>query len=71
MKLEEKQLKKLAQLIAYSDRYEINIQHWPQQTAVYISKGGIDLTDYGGDFDHAIGSSLDYLKRINKQLKTN
>lgn len=62
----EKQLLQLRKLIAYSDRYEINIQFWPDQTAVYISKGGVDLNSYGGDFDFAIGSSLDYLKRINK-----
>lgn len=63
----EKQLGQLAKLISYSDRYEVSIQHWPDQTAVFIEKEGVELTSYGGNFDHAIGSAIDYLKRINKE----
>ena len=61
---------KLAALLTYSDRYEINIQFWPKQTAVYIAKDGIDLTDFGGDFDFAVDKSIEYLNRINNHNHT-
>ena len=57
-------LEQLSRLIAYSDKYEISIQFWPKQTAVYIAKDGVDLQDYGGDFDFAIGRSIEYLDRV-------
>jgi hypothetical protein len=56
----------LASLLMYSDRYEITIQFWPGQTAVYIAKDGVDLIDFGGGFEFAINKSVEYLKRINK-----
>lgn len=64
----EKQIKQLTKLMAYSNsnRYEINIQFWPDQTAVYISKDGVDLQSYGGSFEYSISSSLSYINRINK-----
>lgn len=65
----KEQLRMLTQLIAYSNKYQIDIQFWPDQTAVYISKDGVDLQDYGGDFDHAIGSSLKYLNRTTNPHK--
>lgn len=67
--MNEQQSQLLRNLLEYSNRYEISIQFWPSQTAVYISKDGIDLIDYGGDFDFAVGSSLAYLERINKVRK--
>ena len=57
----------LHKLLKYSDRYEINLQFWPQQTAVFIAKDGIDLNNWGGEFNHSIGSALSYLQRINKK----
>jgi len=57
-------LLELKKLLAFSDKYEISIQFWPQQIAVYIAKDGVDLTDFGGDFDFAIGKSIEYLVRI-------
>ncbi len=68
-KLKDTQLKKLSSLLTYSDRYELNIQFWPDQTAVYIEKGGVELQSYGGDFDYAIKAALEYLRRINKKPK--
>ena len=56
----------LGELLNFCDVYEINIQFWPHQTAVFIAKDGVDLQDYGGDFEFAVQSSIDYLKRINK-----
>lgn len=61
---------KLGALLTYSDRYQINIQFWPDQTAVFISKDDVDLKDYGGDFDFAVDSAIEYLNRINKNTKT-
>jgi len=54
----------LKKLLKFSDRYEISIQFWPKQITVYIAKDGVDLTDFGGDFDFAIGESIEYLNRI-------
>lgn len=64
------QMALLHRLLRYSNRYEINIQFWPDQTAVYIAKGGVDLESYGGDFDFAIKSAIAYLKRINNHKRT-
>lgn len=61
--------KSLMELLSFTDRYDISIQFWVDQTAVYIHKGDVDLKDYGGDFDFAINASIEYLKRINN-LKT-
>jgi len=57
----------LSELLMYSDRYEINIQFWPNMITVYIAKDGIDLCDYGGDFFFAVVKSLQYLKRVNNE----
>lgn len=54
----------LANLLKYSNKYEISIQFWPEQTAVYIAKDGVDLQNYGGDFDFAISRSIEYLDRV-------
>ncbi len=59
-------LKLLARLLVYSDRYQINIQFWPEQTAIYIEKNDVELADFGGDFDFAITQSIEYLDKINK-----
>lgn len=57
-------LEQLRRLLAYSDKYEISIQFWPEQIAVYIAKDGVYLQDYGGDFDFAIGRTIEYLDRV-------
>lgn len=62
--LTESQLLFLARLIGYSNRYQISVQFWPDQTAVYIFKDGVEMQAFGGDFDHAVGSSNAYLDRI-------
>lgn len=59
-------MKLLSELLKFSDTYDISIQFWVNQTAVYIEKDGVELKDYGGDFEFAITSATDYLKRINK-----
>ena len=57
-------LSALANLLKYTDKYEISIQFWPDQTAVFIAKDGVDLKDFGGDFDYVINESINYLERI-------
>lgn len=69
MKLTDEQVRKLRILLSYSNRYQISIQFWPGLTAVYISKDSVDLKDWGGEFDHAVGSAIRYLRRINKEDK--
>lgn len=59
-------LSELKKLLKFSNKYEISIQFWPKQIAVYIAKDGMDLIDFGGDFDYVIGKSIRYLNRINK-----
>jgi hypothetical protein len=68
--MDEIQSELLCNLLEYRDRYQISIQFWPEQTAVYIMKDDVDLSDYGGDFDFAVGSALAYLERINKKSAT-
>lgn len=58
-------LNKLRELLMFSDRYEISIQFWPDQIAVYIMKDFVDLADFGGSFDFAIEKSISYLRKIN------
>jgi hypothetical protein len=58
----------LKRLLKYSDRYEISIQFWPQQVAVYIAKDGVDLNSWGCyDGSKSITSAIEYLDRINKK----
>mgnify|MGYP007073224198 CR=1 FL=1 len=64
--MELSKLKLLNKLLKYSDRYQISIQFWPSHTAVDIMKDGVDLQYYGGDFNYAIKSSIEYLDRITK-----
>ena len=59
----------LSRLLAYSDKYEISIQFWPKQIAVYIAKDGVDLQDYGGDFNFVIGRSIEYLDRVTGKYR--
>jgi len=59
-------IEKLGMLLAYSDRYELDIQFCPEYVAVYVAKDGVNLIDFGGGGDFAIDMSLDYLKRINR-----
>lgn len=54
----------LANLLKYSDKYEISIQFWPDQIAVFICKDGVDLKDFGGGFEFAVSKSISYLDRI-------
>ena len=58
---------RLAKLLSFSDTYEITIQFWPEQIAVYISKNGVELKDFGGDFDFAIDKAIEYLVRITQR----
>lgn len=59
-------IKALPDLLKYSNKYEITIQFWPDQVAIYIAKDGIDLSSHGGDFDFAIKRAIEYLNRITK-----
>jgi hypothetical protein len=54
----------LSRLLMFSNKYELSIQFWPEQTAVYISKDGVDLQDYGGSFQFAVRRAIEYLERI-------
>lgn len=56
----------LSRLLVYSERYEISIQFWPEQTAVFIAKDGVDLTSFGSDRVGALKAAVSYIDRINK-----
>jgi hypothetical protein len=57
----------LSRLLVYSERYEISIQFWPEQTVVFIAKDDVDLTSFGGDRVYALKMAVSYLDRINKK----
>lgn len=58
---------KLKRLLKYSDRYEISIQFWPGQIAVFLAKDGVDLNSWGcTDGEYSIQAAIEYLDRINK-----
>jgi hypothetical protein len=54
----------LSRLLMFSSKYQLSIQFWPDQTAVYIYKDFVELKSFGGDFGFAIGKSIEYLERI-------
>jgi hypothetical protein len=60
-------LELLKGLLVFSDKYEISVQFWPEQTAVYIEKDSVELQSYGGSFSFAVKNAISYLKRINKK----
>lgn len=58
----------LLRLIDYSEKYEINVQFWPEYKTIYVAKDGIDLYSYGGDdLKLVLSHILAYLDRINKK----
>ena len=59
-------LSKFGKLLVFSNRYEISIQFCPDNIAVYIAKDGVELIDFGGDFDFAVDAAIEYLERITK-----
>ena len=61
------QFEKLPELLKYRDRYEISIQFWPEQTAVYIYKDGVELASYGNP--NAITRGIEYLDRITRGVE--
>lgn len=61
----------LMKLLSYSNRYEISIQFWPDQTTVFISKDGVDLESWGStEKNFAILNAFGYLDRINRKVNT-
>jgi hypothetical protein len=59
--------KELVQLLSYRNRYDISIQFWNNNyCAVFIEKNDVELQNYGGNDEFAIGESLKYLNRINR-----
>jgi hypothetical protein len=57
----------LNRIIAYSDKYQINFQMWPDQYTIYVEKDNVDLYSFGSsDIDLTMAETLAYLDRINK-----
>lgn len=56
----------LTRIIRYSNRYEINVQFWPDQWAIYISKDDVELTSFGGNPEETLRCGVEYLDRINR-----
>lgn len=60
--------KLFVQLMAYSDRYMISFQMWPDQYTIYIEKDDVELYSYGSDDPtETMSEALEYLDRINKK----
>lgn len=64
-----KELKNFNDLLSYAGKYEISIQFWgPDNTNVFIEKGGVELTSSGGlSPGEAISKTVEYLDRINRK----
>jgi hypothetical protein len=63
-----KQEELFRRLMAYSDRYMINFQMWPNQYTIYIEKDNVDLWSYGSsDATETMTVALEYLDRINRK----
>lgn len=58
----------LTKIMRYSKKYEINVQFWPKQWAVYISKDGVELNSFGGDPEPTLRQGVDYLDRITRAV---
>jgi hypothetical protein len=69
MKAGDSTMRLLKRLLKYSDRYEISIQFWPEQQAVFIAKDGVDLESYGNDLNEALKRSIEYLDRVTLKNK--
>lgn len=53
--------------MAYSDRYNINFQMWPNQYTIFIEKDCVELWDFGSHEPiEVMRRALEYLDRINK-----
>jgi hypothetical protein len=62
-----KQEELFTRLMAYSDRYMISFQMWPDQYAIYIAKDDVELHSTGSS--NAIETmtyAVNYLDRINR-----
>lgn len=59
---------KFRRLMAYSDRYHISFQMWPNQYTIFIEKDFVPLWDFGSDEPvEVMRRALEYLDRINKK----
>lgn len=57
-----------SQLLAYSDRYMINFQMWPDQYTIFIEKDCVELYSIGSsDATDTMTRALEYLDRINRK----
>jgi len=57
----------IQRIMAYSQRYEISMQLWPNQKVVFLAKDGVDLTSYGcEDINESMDFIIKYLDRVNR-----
>jgi hypothetical protein len=56
----------LTKIMRYSKKYEISVQFWPDQWAIFINKDGIELTSFGGEPENTLRRGVEYLDRINR-----
>ena len=61
--------KLLTKIMRYSKKYEISVQFWPDQWAIFIAKDGVDLTSFGGEPENTLKRGLEYLDRITKSSR--
>lgn len=63
--------KKFLEVAYYSNTYGFQFQFWGDFNAVFISKQGVDLKDYGGNvsIEDVLTFCIDYVKRINPNLR--
>lgn len=66
-KKEDEETTLLKKIMEYSKKYEISVQFWPDQQAVFIAKDGVDLESYGGRLKQSLRAAVKYLNRINRK----
>lgn len=57
----------MKELQAWSEIYELNFQFWPEQCACYISRGGVEIADLGGNYSvrEVIELTCQKLRKMN------
>lgn len=57
-------LEKVHAVLAYADKYDISI-HLLNEVSVTVMRDNVELCDYGGTFDFAFDSTLEWLEKVN------
>jgi hypothetical protein len=69
-RLKYDELSRFEKIKYWSGKYQFNFQFWDkEENNVYIEKGGIELTSFGGclSLEQVIDKALEYIEEINNK----